>query len=297
MSVEGVVLLGCHDLGAYLLPRLVDDGLAPSCVVTVGPETASSHSISGYRDLRPVADSLGIPSRVAAGIELTEASDQSFFRESRFSVLIQGGWPHLIPGDILASLQVGGIGVHGGPDFLPRGRGRSPMTWALIEGRRRFLLQFFVMTPRADAGAVFDCEQFDITPFDTIATMYMKNAMATRAVLRRSLAPLLAGRIEKHPQVGTPTYLAGRNAGDGRIDWGSMDVWAIHDFVRAQSRPYPGAFATVDGRDVRIWRAQVFDTRLTYRGAEYGQVVERFDGVLIVNCLGGLLLVDDYETI
>ena len=47
---------------------------------------------------------------------------------------------------------------------------------------------------------------------------------------------------------------------------------------------------------LRIWKARPFDTRLDYPGAAYGAVVERFGERLVVNCRGGLLLVEDYES-
>jgi methionyl-tRNA formyltransferase len=37
----------------------------------------------------------------------------------------------------------------------------------------------------------------------------------------------------------------------------------VHDFVRAQTRPYPGAFSPLgDGRVVRIWRSAVDARRM-----------------------------------
>jgi methionyl-tRNA formyltransferase len=295
MSDSRIVMLGCHELGGYLLPRLVDDGFRPECVVTADPGSAAG--ISGYQDLRPIASELGIPSRIVSSLDMKAPEDRQFFGDQAFSVLIQGGWPRLIPAEVLSSLTVGAVGVHGGPDRLPKGRGRSPLNWALIEGRKRFLLQFFLMTPGVDDGPVFDVEPFDITPFDTIATLYMKNAIATRRVLGRSLVPLIEGSLPLHPQIGEPTYYRKRTPADGRIDWDSMDVWAIHDFVRAQTKPYPGAFARIGEGGVRIWRAQVFDTRLTYPQAGYGEVVERFGDSFVVNCLGGLLLVQESEPV
>src|SRR5438477_12898298 len=114
MSGNGIVFLGCHELGGYLLPRLVDDGIRPECVVTLAPNSAAG--ISGYQDLRPIASELGIPSRVASSLDMKTSEDLQFFREEGFSVLIQGGWPRLIPEAVLSSLTVGAVGVHGGPD-------------------------------------------------------------------------------------------------------------------------------------------------------------------------------------
>lgn len=46
-------------------------------------------------------------------------------------------------------------------------------------------------------------------------------------------------------------YWHQRNDGDGHIDW-RMDARRVHDQVRALTTPYPGAFAYVGDRRVRI---------------------------------------------
>jgi methionyl-tRNA formyltransferase len=74
-----------------------------------------------------------------------------------------------------------------------------------------------------------------------------------------------------------------------------VDVWQIYDFVRAQTRPYPGAFAWIGDKWVRIWRCRVFDVRIRYDNAGYGDCVERFGERILVKCCGGLQLLDDYE--
>jgi hypothetical protein len=74
-----------------------------------------------------------------------------------------------------------------------------------------------------------------------------------------------------------------------------MDIWQIYDFVRGQTRACQGVFGTVDGRKIRIWRCRPFDSRIRFDGAGYGGLVERFGEKMIINCRGGLLLIDDYE--
>ena len=41
---------------------------------------------------------------------------------------------------------------------------------------------------------------------------------------------------------------------DGHIDW-TWSSETVYDFVRALTRPYPGAFGTLEGRTWRIWQA------------------------------------------
>jgi len=295
MSGSSVVMVACCELGEFLLPRLAQASVAIAHIVTINERTAAAANVAGYVDLRPLAESLEIPISQAATYGLDSPADVEFFKSKRFDLLIQGGWQRLIPVEILSTLRVGAVGVHGSADLLPKGRGRSPMNWSIIEGRKRFVMQYFLMTPGADDGAVFDEVDFDITPFDTIRTMYFKNAVATTRVLTTRVSHLLDGTATLRPQIGNPTSYPKRSPDDGWIDWEELDVWRIHDLVRALTRPYPGAFGTIDGKVTRIWRAQVFDTRIRYPAAAYGEVVERFGQALIVNCRGGLLLVEEYE--
>jgi len=297
MGATRIVMCGCTSYGEHLASRLLANGIQFSYFVLITPENAVKYQISGYCDLRPLAAAHGIPVYMAQSYALTADDDRRFFREQSFDLLVQGGWQRLFPNEVIEGLGIGAVGVHGSADLLPKGRGRSPLNWSLIEGKKRFLLQLFLMRAGADDGPVFDCEAFDITERDSIETLYFKNVIVTTRMLLRSIDKLAAGTPNLHPQKGAPSYYPKRSPEDGAIDWEEMDVHYIDRLVRASTRPYPGAYGVLGGVLQRIWRAQVFDTRLLYPDAAYGDVVERFGDVLIVNCRGGLLLVDNYEPI
>ena len=290
-----IVMCGCHDVGGHLIGDLIESGVPFSHFVTLTPEQGQRHDIAGYHDLSQLARSHDIPVYNPQSYSLKDERDLAFFREQNFDLLIQGGWQRLFPESVLQTLRVGAIGAHGSADFLPKGRGRSPLNWSLIEGRTRFLLHLFLIKPGADDGDVLDVEDYDINAWDDIRTLYYKMAIAEKRMIKRSLAGLLEGTLPLRPQRGEPSHYARRTPDDGRIDWENMDVRQLYDFIRAQTRPYPGAFGFLDGKEYRIWKAQVFDTRLTYPDAAYGEVVECFDGQPIVNCRGGLLLLTDFE--
>ena len=107
-----------------------------------------------------------------------------------------------------------------------------------------------------------------------------RSPIVTKRMLLRSVPQLLDGAIQLRPQVGTPSHYPKRTPEDGLIDWENMDVWEIYNFVRGQTRPYPGAFAPIGDKTYQIWRVQVFDTRISYP-----------------NCREGVLLIEDYEPI
>ena len=289
-----LVMCGCHEGGVKAIEGILQAGYQFSAMVCLTPEQATRYGVSGYFDYRPLAESHDIPVYVPRTYSLTDPEDERFFRDQRFDLLIQGGWQRLFPAEVLNKLSVGALGLHGSADLLPKGRGRSPMNWSLIEGRKRFLMHLFMIKPGVDNGDVIGIQEFDITVFDDIETLYFKYNLVYRSLLLEHLPAIISGEVETVPQVGKPSYYPKRIPEDGRIDWENMDVWEVHNFIRAQTRPYPGAFGLVGDRDITIWKARPFDTRIRYDGVAYGQVVERFGNRLLINCRGGILLVDEW---
>jgi len=290
-----VVMCGCTETGHEIARYLLEHGVPIAQFVTISPEKAARLKASGYRPFDDLAARFGVPIRAAKKYSLNDGEDIAFFRDMKFDLLIQGGWQRLFPADVLATLRVGGVGVHGSSEFLPKGRGRSPVNWSLIEGRERFILHFFIMTPGIDDGDVFHYEMFDVNAWDTCRTLYMKIAMVTERVLASWIPRLIAGEYGLTPQRGEPSFYPARCAADGRIDW-RRPMMEIYDFIRAQTRPYPGAFTTLEGERVTLWSAQPFDTRIAFPGACEGEVLAVFGGgASVVNCNSGLLLVTECE--
>lgn len=290
-----IVLCGCTEIGLEISDHLTECGLPLSHIVTISPEEAARAQVAGYERLDAQAAALGVPLYVAERYSLKSPTDLRFFEEQRFDLLVVGGWQRLIPDAVLRTLRVGGIGCHGSSEFLPQGRGRSPINWSLIEGKHRFIVHSFLMKPGADEGDVIAYSIVDLNAWDDCSTVYHKVTIAFKRMLAEQIPRLAAGTAALVPQSGSPTYYPKRTPADGEIDW-SRTVFQLHDFIRALARPYPGAFTWVGDRRVQVWRAQPFDTRLVYPGAVAGEVVERFrSGAFVVNCNSGLLLVTECD--
>lgn len=288
-------MCGNVGMGEYYVPHLIAAGINIDYFVCLTPEQGKKFNISGYFDYRPMAKKYSIPVYIPERYDMKSDADLTFFKEHNFDLLIQGGWQRLFPEDILETLNIGAIGVHGSADLLPKGRGRSPLNWSLIEDKKRFIIHYFIIKAGVDDGDVFTYKDFDINEFDDIETLYYKNALVTRSVLLEYIPKLLAGDYSVVPQIGEPSYYPKRTPADGKIDWEKMDVHQIYNFIRAQTKPYPGAFGDFNGGAYKIWKARVFDTRMIYPEMKYGDVVETFNDKILINCRGGLLLVDEYE--
>ena len=99
------------------------------------------------------------------------------------------------------------------------------------------------------------------------------------------------------PQKGLPEYYPRRKPIDGQIQWDSMGMIEIYNFVRAQTKPYPGAYSYLGDKQVKIWDAIPFDETIIYKEAGCGEIVEIFDNCLLVNCRSGTILLNRYDGI
>lgn len=282
---------GTRDLASALMR----EGFRFDLLINCGPEKAGM--ISGYVDLTPFAAERCIPLYRPKLYTLKGKADQEALREYRLDAVVLNGWQRLLPDWFLASLRLGAYGMHGSSDPLPKGRGRSPMNWSLIEGKNRFISHLLRLDAGVDSGRIVDVMQFDINPWDTIESLYYKNEIAQFRLLKKHLPAILSGTVVAKPQSHDvePTYYPQRRPEDGVIHWEGT-AQDVFNLVRAVGKPYPGAFTYLRGLKVMVWSARPFDTQITYPEAAPGQVVERFGtGKFVVATGEGAILVDEWE--
>ena len=96
------------------------------------------------------------------------------------------------------------------------------MNWTLIRGEPRAGNTLLWLSEDVDAGAIIDQVEFDVTPFDTCATLYGRVAESNRDMLLRLLPRLLAGERPGRPQPhSTELVLPRRRPEHGRIPRGT----------------------------------------------------------------------------
>ena len=63
--------------------------------------------------------------------------------------------------------------------MLPRGRGRSPISWSILQNRKRIVWNLFRIVPGVDDGPILESETFDINEWDDIETLGFKCSIVT----------------------------------------------------------------------------------------------------------------------
>lgn len=172
-------------------------------------------------------------------------------------LIIVIGWYFLLPKSIMSLPSKGCIGIHG--SLLPKYRGNAPLVWAMINGETETGVSLFYFADGIDNGDIIGQGSFTIEAEDDISDVLVKAEMTSLKLLSDHLPEIQNNTVQRIQQNDAEaTYFPRREPKDGLIDWG-WDANRIRDFVRAQTRPYPGAFTIIGDKKVILWDASVIN--------------------------------------
>jgi methionyl-tRNA formyltransferase len=296
--MKKIVLCGIQEQGKEIIRFLYDNNIKVTHIVTISKEVSiNNKSNDTWVSYEDISKELNIPIYYAKSYSLKHSDDETYFNDNNFDILLLGGWQRLIPQQILDTIKICAIGQHGSPEFLPSGRGRSPLNWSLILGSKRLVWNIFKLEYGVDDGDIIDYQMFQINDSDTCNTLYYKVSVSVKHMLLRSIPKLLDGSLEQIKQIGKPTYFEKRTPSDGLINWG-VPITDTYNLIRGITHPYPGAFTSSGKEKIMIWKSQIWDEFLDfYKDSEYGEVVEIFGNDFVVKCYGGLMLITEHDDV
>jgi methionyl-tRNA formyltransferase len=246
-----VVFIGAVHEAAPALSALLDSDAEVAAVFTLPPVMAGSSS--GFVDLEPLAQRHRVP--VIHAEDINAPSVVAHVQRLHPDLVVVVGWTRLLGKQLLSIPPCGCIGFHA--SLLPRHRGRAPVNWAILRGETRTGNTMFMLTQDADMGDIVDQREVRIEDDDTCADVYAKVGAAGAEMLRTHLMALLAGSPIRMPQTaGDAEPLPKRTPAMGITAW-DRRARDVHNWIRALTLPYPGAFSHVRGRKVMLWRSSV----------------------------------------
>ena len=275
-------------IGRACLEAAADAGAEIVGVVTLpGPLDPNR---SGQCAFDEVAEGHG-----AVLIETADINDEATLEAIRAcdpELVFVVGWSQLVRSPLIALAHEGVFGMH--PTLLPRHRGRAAIPWAILSGLARTGVTLFeIVDETADSGAIVGQAVVDIGPDDTAATLFERILGAHVALVREFVPQLLVQSAPRAPQ--DPTRASSwprRKPSDGIIDWETRAPY-LYDWVRALTRPYPGAFTFLGDEKVVVWRARPVELD---EAAPAGTIVARGPEGPVVACGEGALLLEEVES-
>lgn len=302
MTPARAVVFAYSEVGAQCLGALYAAGVNVPLVVTHEDDPSEQRWFASVAEVARAAGSDVVTPADPAEVETVReiaALEPDFI----FSFYYR----RLLPARLLGLARRGALNMHG--SLLPKYRGRAPVNWAILHGERETGASLHYMVAKPDAGALVDQQAVPIGPDDTAREVSERVAAAAVTVLRRSLPGLIAGTAVARPlDLTQGSYFGGRKPADGEFSW-DWPAERIHNLVRAVAPPFPGAYARLGARTIRVHRTRrlasapgaptgpllyVDGTRLIAACADGGQLElsdaylddERLDGRRFVDIFG-----------
>ncbi len=158
---------------------------------------------------------------------------------------------HILRPQVLALPRLGMINVHA--SLLPRWRGAAPIQWAIRTGDRDTGVTIMQMEAGLDSGPVWHTRSTPIDAHETGGTLTSRLSVLGAETLLEAL-PLLGSGARPVTQDEAGVTLAPKiDRGVARIDWSQSAETLAHHV--AAFDPVPGAWGTVAGGDVKVFKA------------------------------------------
>ncbi len=247
-----VVFIGAVHEAAPALDAVLASGDADLLGVLTST-TAGSRQLCGAVDLQARATAAGVP------VVLTDNANDGHvvdtIRALAPDLLVVVGWNQLIRQELLGVPRQGCVGFHA--SLLPKHRGHAPVNWAILRGETTTGNTMIMFDPGADTGDVLAQRAIPIDAEDTCASVYRRVGQAGADMLVEHLPALVSGTATRRPQdPGIGDVLPRRTPEMGIIDW-AQPARVVHDWVRALTAPYPGAFTLLREQQVSVWATRL----------------------------------------
>jgi methionyl-tRNA formyltransferase len=148
----------------------------------------------------------------AKGHEVTVTHEQDY---GAVDIAFFLSYSRLVKPEVLA-LARSNIVVHGSD--LPKGRGWSPWTWQIIEGKNRLPLTLFEAAEGVDSGRIYGQRWVDLEGHELSPEWQALQASATADLCSEFVDHFEAAVAIGRDQVGAPTHYPRRRPEDSRID-------------------------------------------------------------------------------
>jgi methionyl-tRNA formyltransferase len=197
--------------------------------------------------------------------------------------IVVAAYGKILPEALLNMPPMGCVNLHA--SLLPRHRGASPISSAILAGDKVAGICTMLMNKGLDTGDVLRCHEIPVDEADTAGSLHDKLLEPGAALVVETLRLMKEGEIEPIRQDESKVTLTSLvRKKDGKIDW-LRDAAYLARLVRAMA-PWPGAFFDLGGEAIKVWDA-VPETG----SGKPGQVYSIQPEGISVGTASGLLLV------
>ncbi len=280
-----ILFMGGHELGAKTLEHLINNN------VNVVGVVVSKNDNNWYRGVDEVAYKLNLNL-----YEEKNINDQNFLNKIKslnLDLIVCVNFDQILKKDIINLPTIGCINTHA--SLLPKYRGRAPLNWAMINGEKYSGVTVHFIDEGIDTGDIILQEKIKINEDYYISDLLNKVKNIYPKIVLNAIRALESSNLNLiKPDLSKGFYVNKRSKDDGKIDF-SKPSKDVMNFIKAISKPYPGAFLYNNNKKIIIWRARLdYNISPQYESLDIGTVVFN-NSNLLIKLKDAMLIVTDYE--
>lgn len=278
-----ILFMGTPDIAVPTLETLIQSKHEVVGVVTQPDKPKGRGKSIAYSPVKETALKYELP--IYQPVKVREEAFINIVQQIKPDVIIVIAFGQIIPKSILEIPKYGCINIHA--SLLPKYRGAAPIQWAVINGEEKTGLTTMYMEEGLDTGDMLLKEEVDISPEETGGSLHDKLAQLGGKLILKTLEQLEKGTLNPIKQDDSlSNYACMLDKKMGYIDF-SKSAEEIERLIRGLN-PWPSAYTFLDGKTLKIWKADVLKDE---RDGEIGEIVEvNKEEVLIKTGMGTLAL-------
>ena len=179
---------------------------------------------------------------LTAGHRVLWVHDKQELRPGDFCFYLSCG--QIVPASILSQFRHNLV-VH--ESDLPRGKGWSPLTWQILEGKNRIPITLIEAAEKVDSGVIYVQEWVEFEGHELIDELREAQAKTTINLCKRFVDDYPQILDKAHEQVGEKSFYSRRRETDSELD-PSRSLEAQFDLLRVVDNQWYPAFFYLNGQ-------------------------------------------------
>jgi methionyl-tRNA formyltransferase len=275
-----IVFMGTPEYAQVSLQALLDQGYQVAGVFTQPDRPKGRGAKVSIPPVKELAVRHGIPVFQPGRIRSEGLDDLMFLRPD---ICVTAAFGQILSGEILSVPLLGTVNVHA--SLLPRYRGSSPVSWAIMMGEKETGVTTMLTNKGIDTGDILLQGKTAIGEDETAGELTVRLAAMGASLLIKTLKLIAAGTCPRCPQnEAEMSYYPMLKKETGAILW-QKTARQIANQVRGLN-PWPGAYTSSPWGTLKILQAKAIREE---SGARPGGILREIGRDLLVQAGEGIL--------
>ena len=286
-----IVFMGTPDFSVPALKTLVDAGHEVAAVVTQPDRPKGRGKDVQMTPVKLQALEYGIP--VYQPEKVKDPAFVEILKELHPEAIVVIAFGQILSKAILDIPPYGCVNIHA--SLLPKYRGAAPIQWAVIDGEEESGVTIMRMDEGLDTGDMISKAVVPLDAEETGGSLFDKLSQTGAKLLVETLPSLEDGTavFEKQPEESPTAYAGMIKKSMGNLDFGRPAA-ELERLIRGLN-PWPSAYTRLDGKTLKIWKAQVREEEQGQETLEPGTVWITEQQELLVKTGKGMLKITELQ--